>query len=115
LRYFIQLSYKGKHYHGWQLQPDAVSVQEKINEALSKIIGKSIATVAAGRTDTGVHASQMFVHVDVENIFTSSMQYYPKTLSSKTFEEFATMPTHVFTLRAEATNTKFTWAEIRFC
>ena len=76
MRYFIQLSYKGKHYHGWQLQPDAVSVQEKINEALSKIIGKSIATVAAGRTDTGVHASQMFVHVDVENFIDTEAYLY---------------------------------------
>ena len=64
LRYFIELAYKGTNYHGWQIQPDAVSVQEKVNLAFSKILNTSIQTVAAGRTDTGVHASQMFVHVD---------------------------------------------------
>ncbi len=76
MRYFIELSYKGKHYHGWQLQPNAVSVQGKINEALSKITGESIATVAAGRTDTGVHASQMFVHVDVESFIDTEAYLY---------------------------------------
>lgn len=64
LRYFIELSYRGTHYHGWQLQPDAVTVQEKVNEALSQITGESVTTVGAGRTDTGVHASQMVVHID---------------------------------------------------
>lgn len=67
MRYFIELSYNGKNYHGWQIQPDAVSVQEKINNALSTIYQKEIEVVGAGRTDTGVHASQMFAHFDVEN------------------------------------------------
>ncbi|MGB2128971.1 MAG: tRNA pseudouridine(38-40) synthase TruA [Flavicella sp.] len=64
MRYFIELAYKGTNYHGWQIQPDAISVQEKVNLAFSKILNTTIQTVAAGRTDTGVHASQMFVHVD---------------------------------------------------
>ncbi|NVJ88308.1 MAG: tRNA pseudouridine(38-40) synthase TruA [Flavobacteriaceae bacterium] len=66
MRYFIELSYNGQHYHGWQVQPDAVSVQEKINNALSTILQEEIQVVGAGRTDTGVHASQMFAHFDVE-------------------------------------------------
>jgi len=64
LRYFIELSYLGKNYHGWQIQPDVVSVQEIVNNTLSKLLNKSILTVSAGRTDAGVHAKQMFVHID---------------------------------------------------
>lgn len=66
MRYFIELSYNGKNYHGWQIQPDAISVQEKINNALSTVYQKDIQIVGAGRTDTGVHASQMFAHFDID-------------------------------------------------
>ena len=66
MRYFIELSYNGTNYHGWQIQPDAVSVQEKINSALSTIYQTEIEVIGAGRTDTGVHASQMFAHFDVD-------------------------------------------------
>jgi len=66
LRYFIELSYNGKNYHGWQVQPDAISVQEKINSAISTVLQKEILVVGAGRTDTGVHAKQMFAHFDVD-------------------------------------------------
>jgi tRNA pseudouridine38-40 synthase len=68
LRYFIELSYNGKKYHGWQIQPDAVSVQEKLNNAVSTVLQEQIEVVGAGRTDTGVHASQMFAHFNVENL-----------------------------------------------
>ena len=66
LRYFIELSYKGKNYHGWQIQPDVISVQEKLNKAVSTIFQIKIEVVGAGRTDTGVHASQMFAHFDLD-------------------------------------------------
>jgi len=66
LRYFIELSYNGKNYHGWQIQPDAISVQQKVNYALSTMLQYEISVVGAGRTDTGVHASQMFAHFDVD-------------------------------------------------
>ena len=66
MRYFIELSYNGKNYHGWQIQPDVISVQEKLNSALSTIFQQDIQVVGAGRTDTGVHASQMFAHFDVD-------------------------------------------------
>jgi tRNA pseudouridine38-40 synthase len=68
LRYFIELSYNGKKYHGWQIQPDAVSVQEKVNNAVSTVLQEQIEVVGAGRTDTGVHASQMFAHFNVKNL-----------------------------------------------
>jgi len=66
LRYFIAFSYNGKKYHGFQRQPDASSVQETLETALSTIIRKPIAIVGAGRTDAGVHAKQMYAHFDLE-------------------------------------------------
>ena len=66
MRYFIELSYNGKNYHGWQIQPDAISVQEKLNNAISTIFQEKIEVVGAGRTDAGVHASQMFAHFNID-------------------------------------------------
>jgi tRNA pseudouridine38-40 synthase len=67
LRYFIELAYKGTNYHGWQLQPNAVSVQELLNRAFSTILKTTINVSGAGRTDTGVHAAQMYAHFDIES------------------------------------------------
>lgn len=67
LRYFIELAYNGSNYHGWQYQPNANSVQETLNKALSTILKSDIDSVGAGRTDTGVHAKQMFAHFDSES------------------------------------------------
>ena len=64
MRYFIELSYHGLNYHGWQVQPDVVTIQEKITEAFSVILREKIDIVGAGRTDAGVHALQMFAHFD---------------------------------------------------
>lgn len=69
MRYFIELSYKGTDYHGWQYQPNAISVQEKLNDGLSKILKESISIMGAGRTDAGVHALQMFAHFDIDTEF----------------------------------------------
>jgi tRNA pseudouridine38-40 synthase len=65
-RYFIQLSYDGTNYHGWQLQPNAIGVQEVLNKALSTILREPIETLGCGRTDTGVHAKEFFAHFDSE-------------------------------------------------
>jgi tRNA pseudouridine38-40 synthase len=65
-RYFIFLSYKGTSYHGWQIQPNAVTVQEILEDALSVILGETILTIGAGRTDTGVHASYFCAHFESE-------------------------------------------------
>ncbi|WP_299278833.1 tRNA pseudouridine(38-40) synthase TruA [uncultured Psychroserpens sp.] len=69
MRFFIELSYNGKAYHGWQNQPDAISVQEVLENALSILLKQTISIVGAGRTDAGVHASQMFAHFDTEEDF----------------------------------------------
>lgn len=66
MRYFIDLSYDGAAYHGWQVQPNAVSVQQKLNESLSTLLRTTIATVGAGRTDAGVNAHCMVAHFDYE-------------------------------------------------
>lgn len=71
LRYFLELSYNGKAYHGWQNQPNAISVQEALEKALSTMLKDNIEIVGAGRTDAGVHASQMFAHFDFEGQFKS--------------------------------------------
>jgi tRNA pseudouridine38-40 synthase len=63
------LSYNGSAYHGWQIQPNAVTVQETIQDALSKLLNTNISITGAGRTDTGVHAFQMFAHFDVDETF----------------------------------------------
>lgn len=61
-RYFIELAYDGTKYHGWQVQQNAVSVQEVLNKALSTLLRQEIETVGCGRTDTGVHAKEYFAH-----------------------------------------------------
>jgi len=65
LRYFVELSYNGKDYHGWQYQPNAISVQEVIENALTVLIGHKTTVVGCGRTDAGVHALQYYLHFDV--------------------------------------------------
>ena len=67
MRYFIELAYKGTNYHGWQYQPGADSIQETLNKSLSLLLKTDIDIVGAGRTDTGVHAKQMYAHFDYEN------------------------------------------------
>jgi tRNA pseudouridine38-40 synthase len=64
LRYFIFISYKGISYHGWQVQPNGITVQKILDEALSVILNESIVTTGAGRTDTGVHAIIFCAHFD---------------------------------------------------
>lgn len=66
MRYFITFSYDGTAYHGWQIQPHSVSVQEEIQKALSTLLRMPMEVVGAGRTDTGVHARKMFAHFDSE-------------------------------------------------
>ena len=69
MRFFIELSYKGTNYHGWQVQPNANTVQVEINKALSLILNAKIEVAGAGRTDAGVHAKQMFAHFDYDKEF----------------------------------------------
>ncbi len=66
-RYFVRLSYKGTHFHGWQIQPNALTVQEVLQKAFSLILKEDIAITGAGRTDTGVHAVNYIAHFETVN------------------------------------------------
>ena len=87
MRYFLELSYNGKDYFGWQNQPNAITIQEVIEKALSTILKEDIAILGAGRTDTGVHALQMFAHFDTETTLNLSdlkyklNSYLPKDIA----------------------------------
>lgn len=64
MRYFLELSYKGTAYHGWQVQANALGIQQVVEEKLSILLRSSVNTICSGRTDTGVHARQQFVQFD---------------------------------------------------
>lgn len=65
MRYFLRLAYNGTPFHGWQIQPNAKSVQQTLEEALSVILRTPVSVVGAGRTDTGVNAREMYAHFDI--------------------------------------------------
>ena len=65
-RYFIYLGYNGKNFRGWQIQPNGMTVQQSIEEALAILMRKPVPIVGAGRTDAGVHARLMIAHFDWE-------------------------------------------------
>lgn len=75
LRYFIEFSYNGSNYFGYQIQPKDISVQEVLENALSTILRTPIKTTGAGRTDTGVHAKKIFAHFDTEQILQENLVY----------------------------------------
>lgn len=66
MRYFLQLAYRGTNYHGWQRQPNGLSVQQVLETALTTVLRQPIAIVGSGRTDAGVHAGQQFAHFETE-------------------------------------------------
>lgn len=68
MRFFITLSYDGSRYHGWQIQPNGPSVQEKLQWSLSTILRQDISVTGAGRTDAGVHARMLVAHFEVETL-----------------------------------------------
>ena len=71
MRYFIEFSYNGTNYHGWQKQPNASTVQEELTKCISVLLKEEVELMGAGRTDTGVHAHQMFAHFDTLSTFNS--------------------------------------------
>ncbi|MGB0198882.1 MAG: tRNA pseudouridine(38-40) synthase TruA [Flavobacteriaceae bacterium] len=86
MRYFIELTYDGSAYHGWQRQPNGVSIQSTLEDALHTLLGQPVVVVGAGRTDAGVHARQIFAHIDVnhplhENFTYRINQFLPKDIA----------------------------------
>ncbi len=65
MRYFLKLAYNGTNYHGWQRQPNDVSVQQTLEEAFSMMLRTPIEMMGCGRTDAGVHASEFYTHFDL--------------------------------------------------
>ena len=68
MRYFIWFSYDGTRYHGWQTQPNGITVQSELERCLSLLLRQNINVTGAGRTDTGVHARHMAAHFDIEQL-----------------------------------------------
>lgn len=95
MRYFIKLAYKGTNYFGWQYQPDAISVQETLNKALSTLLRINIDILGAGRTDSGVHAKEMFAHFDYEtDIDTEKLVYKLNSFLPKDIAVFKIIKVH---------------------
>jgi tRNA pseudouridine38-40 synthase len=96
LRYFIELAYNGKAYHGWQKQPNAITVQEVVEDGLAKLLKSNIEIVGAGRTDAGVHAKQMFAHFDydcdfdIEKLIFKLNSFLPNDISVQNIVEVKT-------------------------
>ena len=68
-RYFVTFSYDGTRYHGWQIQPNGDSVQERLQQALSILLREKVVVTGAGRTDAEVHAKMMVAHFDTTAAF----------------------------------------------
>lgn len=89
MRYFLEIAYSGKNYFGWQRQPKQLSVQEVLEETLSTLLRDEIKITGSGRTDTGVHAKQLFAHFDgdeIENLETVRFRanaFLPKDIAIK--------------------------------
>lgn len=75
MRYFIEFSYVGTNYFGFQIQPNQITVQEVLEKALSTILREKIKITAAGRTDTGVHARKMYAHFEVQEPLSDQVTY----------------------------------------
>ena len=94
-RYFIFISYKGTSYHGWQIQPNSVTVQKVLDEALSIILNEKISTTGAGRTDSGVHATIFCAHFDslssdlaeMKNLIFRLNQFLPADISVRSIKK----------------------------
>lgn len=67
-RYFIKLSYNGTDFHGWQIQPNGITVQECLDKALSTYFRQEVVSLGCGRTDAGVHATQFYAHIDLISV-----------------------------------------------
>ena len=76
MRYFVTLSYDGTRYHGWQIQPNGDSIQERLQGALSTLLRAEISVTGAGRTDAGVHARMMVAHFDYEEALDGQQLFF---------------------------------------
>jgi len=75
MRYFLELSYRGAPFHGWQVQPGVVTVQSVIEDALAKLVRRPVSVTGAGRTDAGVNARTMIAHIDLPDDFNADERF----------------------------------------
>lgn len=93
MKYFLEFEYKGTNYHGWQYQPNAISVQETLTRAISTVLKTNIELVGAGRTDAGVHAKQMFAHfnydleINIPHLINKLNSFLPKDIAIINFHK----------------------------
>lgn len=95
MRYFIHLQYRGTNYAGWQVQNNALTVQEVLDKALSTILREEIATLGCGRTDAGVHASSFYAHFDAQGEFDAAQLVFKvNRFLPKDIAVFSIVPVH---------------------
>lgn len=82
MRWFVELSYLGAPFHGWQVQPGVVTVQSTVEEALSRLLRRPVGITGAGRTDAGVNARRMIAHVDLPDGFDASAPTFLRSLNA---------------------------------
>ena len=109
-RYAVELAYRGTAYSGWQRQPNAVSVEETLDTALSTILGEPVKLVGCGRTDAGVHASDYVAHFDLTGqlpprIIGRLNRYLPEDIALRRFVEVSPE----FHARFHATGREYTY------
>ena len=95
MRYKLELSYFGKDFHGWQRQPNAISVQQTIEDAINVVFRDEISISGCGRTDTGVHARKYVAHFDSENVYNNDAiaklnNYLPFSIAMFSIESVST-------------------------
>lgn len=81
-RYFVELSYNGTDFHGWQIQPNGITVQECLDKALSTYFRQEVVSLGCGRTDTGVHATQFYAHFDLVGINSKQIENSVKGINA---------------------------------
>ena len=122
-RYFIYISFKGTSYHGWQVQPNSITVQNIIDNALSTILNERIVTTGAGRTDTGVHALVFCAHFESmsgdhdtdKNLVFKLNRFLPKDISVSGIFKVGLMLMPDSVLFQEHINTIFQKLKIHSC
>ena len=116
MRYLLECSYKGTAFHGWQIQPNAITVQETIEKALSIILKKQIEIAGSSRTDTGVHAFQQFAHFDIDDVI-EDVEKFAHSLNGLLPNEIAikqiSFVTNEFHSRFDATHRRYLYRIIQ--
>lgn len=92
MRYFFEIAYNGSRYHGWQRQENAVTVQQRVEEAFFTIFRQKLPVTGSGRTDAGVHCRQQYFHIDYEGELPLNMMhrlnsYLPRDITLRTYRK----------------------------